>query len=33
MQKGYYQIGLTNDAKNIVVFITPFELFVYPELG
>lgn len=29
MQKGYYQIGLTENAKNISAFITPFGLYNY----
>ena len=29
LQKGYYQIGLTEKAKAISAFITPFGLFQY----
>ncbi|MEO0790884.1 MAG: reverse transcriptase family protein, partial [Bacteroidota bacterium] len=29
LQKGYYQIGLTDNAKSISAFITPFVLFQY----
>ncbi|XP_063585832.1 uncharacterized protein LOC134763205 [Penaeus indicus] len=29
MQKGYYQIGLTDNAKTISAFITPFGLYNY----